>query len=337
MNRAKICLSAALSLCLACASKAPAPASPTTTPAAPAAATPPIQPVGPVHQRAASLREAADLLDKASTALDAGNRDLADLLFSSAEIITGGPALASVATMFRAGGPPVINTPTVKVADIAPQPAAVGNSDDEDEAGKASPVPATRGTLAGDISIDGKSAAGSMALVTLEPIGRKGKSRSPKHSVMEQRDRQFAPRLLVVAVGSTVTFPNFDKVFHNVFSTSEVQPFDLGLYKEGEAREVTFTKEGIVRIGCNLHANMSGTVAVVAAPHYVIADANGHYACRNLEPGKYRMKVWSERSTTPITQEVTVKAGGNQMAAAVKGDAPAGPMPDKFGAPRGTR
>ena len=73
--------------------------------------------------------------------------------------------------------------------------------------------------------------------------------------------------------GSTVSFPNFDPIFHNVFSTSPARAFDLGIYKNGESRDVTFAKEGLIRLGCNLHANMAAHVVVVAAPHYVVTDA----------------------------------------------------------------
>jgi hypothetical protein len=36
--------------------------------------------------------------------------------------------------------------------------------------------------------------------------------------------------VLVIPVGSTVSFPNHDPFNHNVFSLSDEQPFDLGLY-----------------------------------------------------------------------------------------------------------
>jgi hypothetical protein len=141
--------------------------------------------------------------------------------------------------------------------------------------------------------------------------------------------------VLAVPVGSTVAFPNYDSIYHNVFARADAASFDLGVYKNGEAREVKFDKEGIVHVGCNLHANMSGWVVVVAAPHYAITDEGGHFSFKNLEPGKYTLKAWSEKSKAPVTQQVTVKAGDNTVDVGVAGDAPSGPQPDKFGAPRG--
>ena len=163
------------------------------------------------------------------------------------------------------------------------------------------------------MQIDGKPLNGAFGLITLEPASGKWKARTPKHLVVAQRGREFSPHLMAISTGSTVSFPNFDNVFHNVFSTSPTGAFDLGLYKSGEAREYTFPKEGIIRLGCNLHANMSAYIAIVAAPAYVVTDDSGHYAFKHLAPGKYKMKVWSERSKAPIAQDVTIKQGKNQV------------------------
>jgi len=184
------------------------------------------------------------------------------------------------------------------------------------------------------VTIDGKPLAGTFGLVTLEPASGKWKPRTPKRRVIEQRLRDFRPHILAVPVGSTVAFPNFDTFYHNVFSTSPAGSFDLGIYKSGEAREFTFDKEGIVRLGCNLHANMSAYIAVVAAPAYVVTDEAGKFAFKHLEPGKYKLKAWSEKSKAPISMDVTVKAGANDVQVGVAGDAASGPAPDKFGVKR---
>ena len=290
----------------------------------------PPRPLGPTGEKAQTLREAADLLVKAQSALDGGNKNLAESLFSTAELLTGPEAVASLAEIFRAGAPPRVNTPIVKVEDKGAQAAKVGSSETE-FADKPE-----RGSLAGTLNIGGAAPGGTLAFVTLEPA-KKYKPRKPKERIMEQRQRQFAPRLMLVPVGSKVMFPNFDKVFHNVFSTSPTLPFDLGLYKEGDSREVTFTKEGIVRIGCNLHANMTATVVVIGAPHYVFVEDDGTFAFKSLAPGKYKLRAWSEKTTEPIIQDVTIKAGKNTVGVGVAADATGGPLPDKFGVARGAR
>lgn len=308
---------------------------PSTTPAvAPAKPTGKLTPAG---EKAALLRQAADLLEKAGDALAAGNKNFAEQLFSTAELLTGADVLASLAGQFREGAPPRVTTPTIKVdTKAAPQPKAAGSSEAEDEADNVPPPPKVQvGSLTGSVMIDGKAVSGAYSLITLEPASGKWKPRTPKRHVMEQRGREFNPRVMAISVGSTVAFPNFDTVFHNVFSTSPVGAFDLGIYRAGEAREFRFDKEGIVRLGCNLHANMSAYLVVVAAPSYVVSDEQGKFKFNRLAPGKYKLKAWSERSKAPITQDITIKPGANTVSVGVVADAPPGPPADKFGGKRG--
>ena len=51
--------------------------------------------------------------------------------------------------------------------------------------------------------------------------------------VLDQRNLTFSPRVLVVRAGTTVDFPNNDRVFHNVFSFRDGKRFDLGMYPVG--------------------------------------------------------------------------------------------------------
>jgi plastocyanin len=292
-------------------------------PTAPPAARP-----DPVSERAQAIAESASLLEKANAARLKGNRNFAEQLFSSAELILGPEALSEVAPLFREGAPPRVSTPLKQLPrDTPPQPAVAGNSE-EDEPPEEKPK---RGTLTGTVKL-GDKPLGGRGVVTLEPAGAHGKPRPPKNRVMEQRNRDFAPKVMVVRLGSTVTFPNFDNVYHNVFSRSEAHAFDLGIYKGGQARDVTFDKEGIVRLGCNLHANMAAYIVVVNAPHYAVTDENGKFRFKSLTPGKYKLRAWGEKSTQPATQEITIKPDDNTVTVSVSADAPA--AVDKFGVAR---
>ncbi len=286
----------------------------------------------PVLGRAHAFRDAAGLLEQADSARLQANQSLADELFTSAELLTGPGPVADLSPLFREGAPPRVTAPlTMTPLDTPPQPATVGSSEQDEP----DPKP-KRGSLSGVVLTSGGGTAASLAVVTLEPVAGKFRHRTPKERVIEQRDRQFAPRILTVPVGSTVSFPNFDGIFHNVFSRSETKPFDLGIYKNGQTRALVFEKEGIVRIGCNLHANMSAVVVVVSAPHYVITDAQGRFAFRSLDPGRYVMRVWSEASEAPHSEEIEIKPAQNSATISMAANRPVGPLADKFGAPRGT-
>ncbi len=288
-------------------------------------------------EQAAALRasghgHAADLLDGATRARIRGQRNFAEILFSAAERESGRPAITELAGFFRAGSPERITTALTTLPKDSPaQPkSAVGGS----EADEPDAVP-QRGSLSGALHATG-TAELPITVITLTPTKGKYKSRHAKHRIIEQRDRQFAPRVMVVPVGSTVTFPNFDPVFHNVFSLSPSRSFDLGIYKDGETREIQFNKEGVIEVGCNLHANMSATLIIVSAPHYVVTNAKGQFSFKSLAMGDYQLKAWTEASAEPLTKIVHVKAGANNVTIDVAPRTSSRlARSDKFGVPRG--
>src|ERR1700730_4171778 len=109
-----------------------------------------------------------------------------------------------------------------------------------------------------------------------------------------QRNKSFDPHVLVVPVGSVVTFPNHDPFFHNVFSLFEGKSFDLGLYEAGSTRDVHFDKPGISYIFCNIHPEMSAVVIALDTPYYGISDQHGQVVIANVPSGKYALRVWHE-------------------------------------------
>jgi hemoglobin len=275
--------------------------------------------------------QAADLLDAAITARVRGQRNYADQLYSAAELQLQPDALAALSPLFREGAPPRVATKLKTLPKDTPaQPkGAVGSSDDDD---KEKPK---RGSLSGTMKIDGQEMGGRPGVIMLTPASGKYSKRPPRQRVVEQREREFAPHVMAVPVGSTVSFPNFDPVFHNVFSLSPTKAFDLGIYKNGETREVTFEKEGFVRLGCNLHANMAAYLVVVGAPHYVVTDEAGKFRFKSLQPGKYKVRAWTEMSTEPVTQNIEIKEGENTLELDAKASAAVRDFgTDKFGVKR---
>ena len=127
---------------------------------------------------------------------------------------------------------------------------------------------------------------------------------------MEQINRKFAPETLVIQAGSKVSFPNRDQIFHNVFSLSGAKAFDLGNYRQGDTRVVTFPEPGIVYVNCHLHSNM--TAAIVVAPNkwYTKADREGHFVLPDLPPGNYTVVAW-HKAAGFFRQQVHVGAGKN--------------------------
>jgi plastocyanin len=132
----------------------------------------------------------------------------------------------------------------------------------------------------------------------------------PARADMATQDKQFVPRVQVIAAGSTVTFPNHDGFKHNVFSVSEARPFDLGLYGRGEGKSVEFPEAGIVRIYCNVHSSMSGFVVVSDTPWFAQAAGDGTFLIKDVPPGNYRLHAWHERAKEVVTIDVAVPPQG---------------------------
>ncbi len=109
-----------------------------------------------------------------------------------------------------------------------------------------------------------------------------------------QKNKQFTPHLLIVPVGSVVHFPNADPFFHNVFSEFEGRRFDLGLYEAGSSKEVTFGREGVSYIFCNIHPQMSAVVIALSTPFYSVEGPRGHFHIANVPPDDYMLHVWVE-------------------------------------------
>lgn len=139
------------------------------------------------------------------------------------------------------------------------------------------------------------------AVVWLTPLSAGGVTRpSPAgHFTLVQKNRMFMPHLLVVPVGSVVSFPNEDPFFHNVFSYFNGKRFDLGLYEAGKSKDVIFSREGVSYIFCNIHPEMSAVVLALSTPYFATADQDENLRLENVPAGEYEVHVWIEGLTQP--------------------------------------
>ena len=168
------------------------------------------------------------------------------------------------------------------------------------------------GTVKGSITVmKGGKARGDNkgAIVYLENVP--GTPPVPKdHAIIRQREKQFDPPLTVVVKGTTIDFPNEDKIFHNVFSVSRPARFDLGLYKSGTMKSVEMKRAGTVDVYCNIHPDMIAKVKVLENAYYTITGKDGAFKIENVPAGEYPIVAW-----LPTGDEakgtVKVAAGGS--------------------------
>jgi plastocyanin len=137
-----------------------------------------------------------------------------------------------------------------------------------------------------------------LAVVYLD--GSFPKPKSPSAKQIAQKDLAFLPSLLPVQVGTRVEFPNLDDTYHNIFSYSPAQRFDLGRYRP-EERPIpseVFDAPGLVVLRCDIHEHMRGLLLVLDTPYFITTDEQGRFRLSGLPSGHYTLKAWIDSKTT---------------------------------------
>lgn len=160
------------------------------------------------------------------------------------------------------------------------------------------------GVVSGTVTVKQKGLFGASSkkdrsgvVVYLENVPGPPPARALQTQKLAQRDKQFTPRIIAVMKGAAVEFPNDDKMFHNVFSLSQAAKFDLGLYKSGTSKTVTFDRPGAVDIYCNIHPEMAATIKVVDGGWFAVTGPDGSFHLDDVPPGTYPIVGWIARGT----------------------------------------
>lgn len=128
--------------------------------------------------------------------------------------------------------------------------------------------------------------------------------------VIQQKEKRFVPRWAVVQRGTMIEFPNTDNIYHNVFSLSSGNSFDLGLYNSAsEAKSHVFNEAGAVDIYCNIHPQMAASALVVPNRYFSKVKADGSYEITGVPGGKRKVVAWAPGSHL-TAQWVEVEGGG---------------------------
>ncbi len=168
------------------------------------------------------------------------------------------------------------------------------------------------GVVAGRVTLTerGDRSTSDLGQAILWLTGERAPAAAPGAAEMATEGKQFVPRLVVVPRGSTVTFPNHDPFNHNVFSLSPEAAFDLGLYGRGEARHIDVDRPGVIRVYCNVHAQMRGLIAVQETALFTQPGSDGSFRLDHVPPGDYILHAWHERGSAPATRTIRVGSAG---------------------------
>lgn len=126
---------------------------------------------------------------------------------------------------------------------------------------------------------------------------------------MKQHNRQFEPDILMAPIGSSISFPNEDPIFHNVFSLSKAKEFDLGYYPSGQSRTLRFDKPGIAQVYCHLHPDMSAAIVIVPSAWYGQPGANGKLVFSGVPAGDYKIVAWHKSAGFLVKRIVLPETG----------------------------
>lgn len=129
-----------------------------------------------------------------------------------------------------------------------------------------------------------------------------------KRNLIDQKDMTFRPQALPILIGESVSFPNSDPLFHNVYSGSRLKVFNLGMYPQGQSKEETFDKAGTIELLCKVHSEMKAFILVKKNPFFTKVEADGSFKIENVPAGEHTIQVWHSKAE-PVTAKISVKPG----------------------------
>jgi plastocyanin len=165
-----------------------------------------------------------------------------------------------------------------------------------------------------NVSVLDPAGHGSAGIVLVaEPQFDLPAKRVTRTAIMDQRQKQFVPNIVVIQTGTGVDFPNSDQIEHQVYSFSQAKTFQLSLYAGHKYPPIVFDRAGLVVVGCNIHDQMIGYIYVTDSPFFGRSDEAGQWTVHDLPPGNYRITAWhprmQEAAATPLQMPVTVVEG----------------------------
>lgn len=153
------------------------------------------------------------------------------------------------------------------------------------------------GGISGVVTVSKAGAAmpdASNVVVWIDGLTLQGAPAGVVKAEMKSEHKSFLPRTIAVPKNAAVDFPNMDPIYHNVFSVSPGNRFDLGLYRSGTSKPNVFHEPGLVRVYCNIHPQMIGFVMVVDSSFVAVTGKDGVFRFHGVPPGSYKLKAWHE-------------------------------------------
>jgi len=167
------------------------------------------------------------------------------------------------------------------------------------------------GDVSGKVSAAGLKSLENIAVYVVSTNAAPGKKfdAPTRHVAVDEKNMKFVPHTTLILQGTTVDFLNSDQIAHNVYwpsiSGNQKLRHSLTIVSPGQKKSFQFDISGTAQLLCNLHPDMVGYVVVVPAPYFALTGHDGTFTIKNVPPGSYSLKTWSEDGK-PTTQAITV-------------------------------
>lgn len=143
--------------------------------------------------------------------------------------------------------------------------------------------------------------------------GVRGRWAPAAEPVVDQKNREFVPRVLPILQGSTVRILNSESFTHNVqiFHKGKLL-MDASQPAGGPPLRRKFDDPGVVVLLCGLHLEMKAYLLVLENPYFAKVRAGEPFEIRGVPAGRHRLKVWGEalpRERLAQSVSVEVKPG----------------------------
>jgi plastocyanin len=170
---------------------------------------------------------------------------------------------------------------------------------------------AQAGEVKGRVTATGLKSAENI-VIYIDTIPGKKFNRPTPHVAVDQRNMLFVSRTTVIQQGTTVDFLNHDNVAHNVYwpSINGDKRFrhSMTIVSPNQQKSFQFDNVGAAELLCNIHPEMVGYVVVVPTPYFALTGNDGTFSIKDVPPGSYTLKTWSEDGK-PTAQKITTGDG----------------------------
>ncbi len=132
-------------------------------------------------------------------------------------------------------------------------------------------------------------------IVSLHPLSFSPEVSPTENAVITQKEQTFLPHVLPITRGSTIYFVNEDQFFHNVYSLSPGNRFNIGRRPPGNSYPIEIKKSGIFKLSCDIHSHMNAVILSLDTPYFTRVTEQGTFEINQLPDGLYRLEVYHPR------------------------------------------